>query len=250
MTNVLLTITYDGSNYSGWQYQPSQPTIEGEIRKTLQSILNIDIKLMGAGRTDRGVHALGQCALFRATNLTIPLNKLPDIMNKRLPNDIVISDAKEVPDEFHPRFSAIKKTYEYRILNSKCKNPLLSNYAEHVKKPLDTQLMNSAASLFLGTHDFKAFQSTGGTVKTSVRTILDISITREAWRNESLILLRVTGNSFLYNMVRIMAGTLIDVGLGKIEPDAIRDIILSQNRSNASKTAGAGGLTLVSITYE
>lgn len=250
MSNILLTIAYDGSNYAGWQYQPNQSTVEGELRTVLRNVLNIDVKLMGAGRTDRGVHALGQRALFRVSNMIIPLEKLPQIVNKHLPNDIVLTEVKEVQDEFHPRYDAKNKTYEYRILNAEYKNPLLSNYAEYVKKPLDIQRMNEAALLFLGTHDFKAFQTTGGTVKTSVRTILDISVTQEAWRNESLILLKVTGNSFLYNMVRIIAGTLIDVGLGKIEPDSIREIILSKNRAKASKTAGASGLTLVSISYD
>ena len=247
--NILLRISYDGTAYCGWQRQPNVATVQGEVEKTLAKIFHQPIDTLGAGRTDSGVHALGQCATFVVDKVLCPVEKLPLLLNARLPKDIVIKDAIEVPHDFHPRYSAKRKTYEYKILNAEYRNPMLQNYTEYVRIPLDYARMKEAVSYFLGTHDFKAFSAVGGTVRTSIRTIFDCSLSKEIVRSDDMFTLRITGDSFLYNMVRIIGGTLIDVGKGKKNPEQIKEIILSKDRKKASKTASAAGLTLIDIQY-
>lgn len=243
---VLLTVSYDGTAYSGWQKQPQEnvKTVQGELDKACMAFFKNKTESIGASRTDAGVHALGQRAVIDIES-TIPTVRIPLALNGALPEDIVITGAADVPDGFNPRFEAVKKTYEYKIYNSKFRNPLYRNYSEYVREPLDVEKMQTAAEAFVGEHDFKGFCSSGNSSKTTVRTIYDISVTKK----DDFIVIRVTGNGFLYNMVRILAGTLIYCGNGKIKPEDMAEIIESGDRQKAGKTAGPSGLTLVKIMY-
>ena len=243
---VLLTVSYDGTNYFGWQKQKdsSMPTIQGELEKACTYLFKQEIECVGASRTDRGVHALGQRATI-VLNSTIPTEKIPFAIQSFLPKDIVIVEAQEVSEDFHPRFDCIQKTYEYKIYNESFRNPLFRNYSEFIHKKLDILAMQEAAKNFIGTYDFKAFCAAGSSVKTTVRTIFDCNIRKE----KEFIVIQVTGNGFLYNMVRILSGTLIYVGLGKINPNEIIPIIVSKDRDKAGKTVGPQGLILKNIQY-
>ena len=244
---ILLTVAYDGTNYFGWQRQKNDNfvTIEQKIYEACYSLFKKDIKIIGASRTDRGVHALGQRVLIDV-DTNILLLKLPRALNTFLPDDIIINEAFEVSNDFHPRYNCIKKTYRYRIFNSDYNNPIEKNFSEFVYKKLDVNKMKIAAKYFKGTHDFRGFCSSQTEVKSTVRTIFDIYIENE---NDNIINIYVTGDGFLYNMVRIIAGTLIDVGISKIDCNNIKNIIESCERSKAGKTASAKGLTLMKIYY-
>lgn len=245
LKHILLTIAYDGTNYNGWQRQNNGIGIQEKIEEACYKIFRQDLKVIGASRTDTGVHALGQRGLI-TVDTSIPVDRIPYALNSVLPDDIVIRDAKEVPENFHPRYSAIKKTYHYHILNEKFPMPQYRSISTFISSGLDIYAMNEAAQYFVGTHDFAAFCSAGSSVKTTVRTIYEAFVQKEA----PFITFKVTGNGFLYNMVRIMAGTLIEVGIGKKKPSDIKEIILSKNRNLAGKTAPPQGLTLVDIDYE
>jgi len=244
---VLFTISYDGTNYCGWQKQLSKsiPTVQNEFNKACSKLFKSEIDSIGASRTDAGVHALGQRCVIDV-DTTIPTDRMPMALNGFLPEDIVVTDTQDVPNDFNPRFKAIKKTYEYRIYNSRFKNPMFRNYSEYVREPLNVEEMSIASKAFLGEHDFKGFCASGNSSKTTTRTIYDISVEQTG----DFIILRITGNGFLYNMVRIMAGTLIYVGYGKIKACEMEEIILSGDRRKAGKTAGPSGLTLVKIVYD
>lgn len=243
--NILIKIAYDGTNYFGWQKQKYEKnTIQEKIENAFFKLLNKNISIRGASRTDSGVHSLGQRALIK-DDIVIPINKIPFALNSVLPSDIVVTDAEYVNDDFHPQYSVIKKTYEYKILNDKFRNPMLRNYSEFVYSYLDIEKMQEASKYFIGTHDFKAFCSSGGNSKTTIRTIFDLTIER----NNNIINIKVSGNGFLYNMVRIIVGTLIYVGENKIMPSDISNIILSKDRAKAGKTVSPKGLTLVDIYY-
>lgn len=243
---VLLTVAYDGTNYFGWQKQKDSiiPTIQGELEKACACLFKQEIECVGASRTDRGVHALGQRAAI-VVNSTIPTEKIPLALQSFLPKDIVVVEAQEVSENFHPRFDCIQKTYEYKIYNQAFRNPLFRNYSEFIYRKLDILAMQEAAKSFIGTYDFKAFCAAGSSVKTTVRTIFDCNVRKE---NE-FIIIQVTGDGFLYNMVRILSGTLIYVGLRKINPNEIVPIILSRDRARAGKTVGPQGLILKNIQY-
>lgn len=243
--NILLTVAYDGTNYFGWQRQKNFISVQQRLEEALSELMKKEVTVRGASRTDTGVHALGQAALLK-TETTIPVNRIPYAVNSFLPQDIRVVGARLVSDDFHPQYSVLKKTYQYKILNSEFKNPMLRNYSEFVREPLDAEKMKAACEYFIGTYDFKAFCASGSTAKTTVRTIFDLSVLK----NGDIIDIEVTGNGFLYNMVRIIAGTLIYVGMGKFKPDYIKDIIISKNRTLAGKTVGAGGLTLMKIYYK
>jgi tRNA pseudouridine38-40 synthase len=245
MRKFLLTISYDGTNYYGWQKQRDRNTVEGEVEKACIEAFGADCELLGTSRTDRGVHALGQRATIKC-DTTVPLKRITYLMNSKLPEDIVVVAATEVPLDFHPRYSTSRKTYEYKIVNADYMIPQLRNFAEFIYKPLDLVKMQKAAQYFVGEHDFKAFCCSDISVKTTVRTITDITLTK----TDSIIVIRVSGNGFLYNMVRILAGTLVYVGLGKIEPEDIPSIIQSLDRTKAGKTLSPQGLTLIAIDYE
>lgn len=244
---ILLTISYDGTNYSGWQKQkcPDVVTVEGELTKALRQLFKVpELECIGASRTDAGVHALGQRAVIDVET-TIPVEKIPLAIRSFLPADIIVTKAEEVPAEFHPRYDCVKKTYEYRFWNAPVKNPKERLYSAYVQKPLDIDKMNEGAKAFIGTHDFSAFCAAGAQVSTTVRTIFDCHVERQG---ESVRML-VTGDGFLYNMVRIIAGTLMAVGMGKIPPESVAGIIAGKDRSKAGQTAEPQGLTLLEIYY-
>jgi tRNA pseudouridine38-40 synthase len=248
---ILLTIAYNGTNYCGWQEQDNGISISGTVKTALRSVLNCNFTLLGASRTDSGVHAIGQRAhLNLAHPPKIPLDKLPRVINSALPKDIAITAAKEVPDDFHPIWDAKSKTYIYKIFNSPHRNPLLWPYTAFVPAPLGIEAMQKAARYFLGKHDFAAFCAAGSSAKTTIREIYHLNINAQNINEQgNLIEISINGNGFLYNMVRIIAGTLNDVGLGKIRSDDIPAIIHSKDRTKAGKTMPACGLTLLEIFY-
>lgn len=245
---ILLTVAYDGTDYSGWQKQksPAVRTVEGELEKGLRQLFRRpDLACIGASRTDAGVHALGQRVVIDVET-TIPPEKIPFAIRSFLPADIVVTKAEEVSENFHPRFDCVKKTYQYQIYQDTLPNPKERLYSTFVYTSLNVDKMNEGAKAFMGTHDFQAFCAAGSTVSSTVRTIFDCHVEQEG----HFIRLYVTGDGFLYNMVRIIAGTLIAVGQGKIAPQAISSIILSKDRRRAGQTAEPQGLTLMKIYYE
>ena len=240
-----MVVAYDGTNYCGWQVQPNGITIEEVLNRSLSKLLGEKIEVMGASRTDSGVHSLGNVAVFD-TNTRMPADKIAFALNQRLPEDIVVQGSCEVPSDWHPRYQESTKTYEYRILNRTFRMPTrrLDTYFYHY--PLDVEQMSEAASYLVGTHDFASFCAANAQVKSTVRTIYSCTAQKE----NDIITIRVTGNGFLYNMVRIIAGTLIEVGAGKRRPEEIKDILAAENRDAAGPTAPAQGLTMMGIEYE
>ena len=240
----MLTVAYDGTNYHGWQYQNNGKTIEGELNKALSSLLQKNIEVIGASRTDAGVHAMCNAAVFD-TDAGIPAEKYSYALNQMLPDDIRIRKSEEVPADFHPRKTDTVKTYEYRIDCEEFADPLKTRYAYFTYVPLDASKMQEAAFHLIGTHDFKSFCSVNTTATTTVRTIHDIQVIRDGVD----IIIRVTGNGFLYNMVRIIVGTLMDVGRGKYEPSAVKDILEATDRTCAGPTVPACGLMLKELRF-
>lgn len=245
MRRVKLVVAYDGTNYHGWQYQPNAVTVEGELNKALSEMLGTEIKVIGASRTDAGVHALGNVAVFD-TDSRIPGEKFSYALNTRLPEDIKVVSSCEVTEDFHPRYDCHNKTYEYRITRSEFMMPTKRLYSTHVYYKLNVEKMQEAAVHFVGEHDFASFCSTGSTVEDTVRTIYALEVLEE---KEDLII-RVTGNGFLYNMVRIIAGTLLNVGCGKMSVEECRAAIDGVSRELAGPTAPAKGLCLMQINYK
>lgn len=241
---ILIRIAYDGSKYFGWQRQKEFISVQQKVEEALSTLFKKNIAIRGSSRTDTGVHAMAQGAVFE-TDTSIPMNKLPYAVNSFLPNDIVVWEAREVDENFHPQYSVIDKTYEYKIQNSQFRNPKLYNYTEFVRYDLNIEDMKKACEFFIGEHNFKAFCATGGQSKTTVRIIYDLFVTKD----DDIITIKIKGNGFLYNMVRIIAGTLVEVGRGKIKPEEIADIILSEDRQKAGKTMAANGLTLMEVNY-
>lgn len=244
--NLLFTIEYDGSDFHGWQRQPNVPTVQGVIEEVLGKLFCMPVEIDGTSRTDAGVHAIGQRATFSG-EFGIPTERIRFAANNMLPGSIHISNVEEVPATFHARFDAKGKTYRYVIRNTQDRNVFDRNYCLYVGPALDVQAMKAAARQFVGTHDFKSCQASGGPEKLStVRTISDMQITMDGDK----ITIEVTGDGFLYNMVRIIAGTLVEVGLGRIRPDQIEEILLSKDRAKAGYTAPPQGLYLVQVYYE
>lgn len=239
-----LMIAYDGTNYCGWQKQVKEVTVEGELIKACEKLFHKETVVLGSSRTDSGVHALAQVASV-CVDTDLEAYKIPRALNAYLPEDIVVQSAIEVEHSFHPRYNAIEKTYNYKIYNASIPLPQNNRFATCYYYPLNIELMKKACSYFIGTHDFFAFSSAGGNVKTTVRTIYQCEIIE---RN-GLIEVTMTGNGFLYNMVRIIVGTLIDIGVGKKQPEEIPMIFESMDRSRSGKKAPAKGLTLVEIKY-
>jgi tRNA pseudouridine38-40 synthase len=242
---VKLVVAYDGTNYKGWQVQPNGITIEEVLNRELSKLLGEEITVIGASRTDSGVHSLGNVAIFD-TNTRMPADKISYALNQRLPADIVVQGSCQVPQTWHPRYQTSRKTYEYRILNRRFRMPTrrLDTYFYH--HPLDAKKMQQAASYLVGEHDFKSFCAVGAQVKTTVRTIYACDVTEQ----DGVITIRITGNGFLYNMVRIIAGTLIKVGGGELMPEQMTAILAACDRAAAGPTAPAHGLTMVGICYE
>ncbi len=246
MRNIKLVIEYDGKDFNGWQKQPTKLNIQGEIEKAIKRITGEDVDLTASGRTDAGVHALGQVANFK-TNSNIPIEKFPIALNSNLKKSIVIKSAEEVEERFHSRLNCKRKTYRYVINNSKYGTAIYRNLETHIPIKLNIQKMQEAVKYFEGEHDFKAFKASGTSSKSSVRTIYKAQVIEA--ENER-IYIELTGNGFLYNMVRIISGTLVEVGMGKIAPEEIKTIIESQKRENAGKTLPPQGLYLVKVEYE
>lgn len=245
MKRVKLVVAYDGTNYHGWQVQDNGITIEEVLNRTISELVQEDIKVIGASRTDAGVHACGNVAVFD-TESRIPGDKFSFALNQRLPEDIRIQESCEVDADFHPRYADTVKTYEYNILNRRFELPSKRLYAAFCYYPMDIERMNQVAAYLVGEHDFKSFCSAGAQVQTTVRTIYAVNVTKD----DDMVHIRITGNGFLYNMVRIIAGTLMQVGTGLMEPEQVKEILEARDRSKAGPTAVAKGLTLVEIRYE
>ena len=246
MRNIKLTIMYDGKDFNGWQKQPNKLNIQGTIEKVLSEMTGEEIELNASGRTDAGVHSFGQVANFK-TNSKIPIEKFPIAINSKIKKSIVITNAEEVEERFHSRYNCKKKTYRYVIDNSEFPTPMYRYLEYHIPNKLDVEAMKKAAKYFEGEYDFKAFKSSGTSSKSSVRTIYKAEV-KNAENNR--IYIELTGNGFLYNMVRIISGTLVEVGLGKIKPEEIKNIIESKDRQKAGKTLPAHGLYLMNVNYK
>ena len=244
MKRIKLVVAYDGTNYQGWKIQRNGETIESMLNRALQSLTGEPIRVMGASRTDSGVHALGNVAVFD-TEARMPGDKFSYALNQRLPEDIRIQASCEVPGDFHPRYQETVKTYEYRILNREFPLPSCRLNTYFTYYTLDVDRMCQAAAFLTGEHDFKSFCAAGAQVKTTIRTIYDLQIRKD----EDLLTIRITGNGFLYNMVRIIAGTLMKVGTGEWEPEYIEEILKAKDRRKAGPTAPAKGLTLLEIRF-
>ena len=262
--NILLTIAYDGTNYHGWQRQPEAVTVQGQLEEVLSRILGTNIMINGTSRTDAGVHAYGQRASFKA-DVRIPLDKLPTVINNSLASlekggyaisPIRVLSAEEMPDDFHARFNSLGKEYLYRIVNSENVDVFKRNYVYHVKPKLDVEAMRRAAEYLLGIHDFKSFEAAGSTPReTTVRTIYGARIETEPEINpgggkSTNVTFYIKGDGFLYNMVRIITGTLVDIGLGKIQAETLPEIIEAMDRSRAGHTAPPYGLYLSEVYYD
>ena len=244
MRNIMLKIEYDGKDFNGWQKQPTKLNIQGEIERAIKDITGEEVDLIASGRTDAGVHSLGQVANFK-TNSNIPVEKFPIALNTKLKRSIRILEAKEVEERFHSRYNCKKKTYRYIINNSENGTAIYRDLEYNFSQKLDVEKMNQAVKKFIGEHDFKGFKASGTSSKSSVRIIYEAKVYKEGER----IIIELTGNGFLYNMVRIISGTLVDVGIDKIKVEDIEDIINSGERERAGKTLPPQGLYLVKVEY-
>ncbi len=244
MRNIKLTIEYDGKEFNGWQKQPNKLNIQGEIERAIEEITGEQVDLYGSGRTDAGVHSLGQVANFK-TNSKLPIEKVAIAINSKLKKSIRIKKAEEVSENFHSRYNCHKKKYRYIINNSSQGSAIYRGLEYHVSQKLNVEEMKKAIKFFEGEHDFKAFKSSGTSSKSSVRTIYNA----ELKQNGERIIIELTGNGFLYNMVRIISGTLLEVGLGNIKAEDIPNIIENKDRKMAGKTLPPHGLYLVEVMY-
>lgn len=245
MRNIKLIIEYDGRKFNGWQKQPNNPNIQGEIENAIFEITGERVELIASGRTDRGVHALAQVANFKIESEKLPVEKFAIALNSKLKNSIRIKSAEEVDERFHSRYSVHSKTYRYVINNSKFGTAIFREFEYNFPIKLDVEKMNQAIQYFVGEHDFKGFKASGTSSKSSVRTIYDAKV----YQDRDRVNIEITGNGFLYNMVRIISGTLLDVGIGKIKPEEIPEIIESKDRTRAGRTLPAHGLYLVKVEY-
>ena len=245
MRRIRLTVSYDGTNYCGWQIQPNGVTIEEVLNKAICKLTGEEIAVIGASRTDSGVHALGNVAVFD-TESRIPAERFAYALNQRLPRDIVIVKSEEVSGDWHPRYQDSRKTYEYHIINTKIPIPTKRLYHCFVSFDLDVEKMKEGAEYLLGEHDFAAFCCIRTNAKTTVRTIYDLTVEQKGEE----ITIRVTGNGFLYNMVRIIAGVLIRVGRGFYEPEKVKELLEGAERTREAVTAPPQGLCLMEIVYE
>ena len=247
MKRVKLTVAYDGTNYCGWQVQPNGLAVQEVLNRCLSEFLGTKTEVIGASRTDAGVHALGNVAVFD-TEARMPAEKFSYALNTRLPQDIRIQDSCQVPEDFHPRFQETIKTYEYKIYNRQFPDPTKRLYTYFYYYPLDVQKMRQGAGYLIGEHDFKSFCGNKKMKKPTVRRIDRIEVEEIPERQEAV--LRFTGNGFLQNMVRILTGTLVECGQGKREPEQMREILEAKDRSAAGMTAPAKGLSLVRVDYQ
>ena len=246
MRNIKLTIEYDGKDFNGWQKQPNKLNVQGEIERAIETVTGEKVNLIGSGRTDAGVSALGQVANFKIENNRLPIEKMAYAINSQLKKSIRVKKAEEVEERFHSRYTCKKKTYQYTINNSEQGTAIFRNIQYHFPLKLDENKMNEAVKYLIGKHDFKSFKASGTSSKNSVRIIYDAKVTRDG----DLVKIELTGSGFLYNMVRIISGTLLDVGQGKIEPEMVKQILEKKDRALAGKTLPANGLCLMRVDYE
>lgn len=245
LKRVRITVAYDGTNYCGWQMQPNGITVEEVLNRKLSSLTGEDIHIIGASRTDSGVHALGNIAVFD-THSTIPPERIAYALNQKLPNDIVVTKSEGVELNWHPRYQKeIIKTYEYHIYNESVPNPMKRLTSTFISFPLNIEKMREGAACLIGEHDFVSFCNVRTNVEDTIRMVEDIVIEK----NGPDITIRIRGNGFLYNMVRIIAGTLIRVGRGFYAPERVKEILEAKERTEAGVTAPPQGLVLVSIEY-
>ncbi|GAA4723875.1 tRNA pseudouridine(38-40) synthase TruA [Brevibacillus fulvus] len=245
MRRLKCIVAYDGTDYSGFQVQPEQVTIQGEIEAALQRITGETIQIVGSGRTDAGVHAQGQVIHFDTAS-SIPLEKWRLILNNQLPSSIIVKDVEEAPAGFHARFDVKVKEYRYCIDNGPVPDLFYHRYADHIRYPLDIEAMQQAAGCLIGEHDFTSFCSAKTFVEDKVRELYDVRVERQ----NDFVWVICRGNGFLYNMVRIIVGTLVEVGQGKRAPREIKQILEAKNRELAGKTAPARGLTMWQVEYD
>lgn len=246
MKRIRLTVAYDGTAYRGWQVQPNGITVEEVLNKALSDLLKEPVSITGASRTDSGVHANGNIAIFDTEN-RMPGDKICFAVNQRLPEDIRVLDSEEVPMDWHPRKQNCIKTYEYKILNCRIDVPTKRLYAHFTYFPLDVEKMREAARYLIGEHDFTSFCSAKHQAEETVRTLYEITVDKGS---DDIVTIRLRGNGFLYNMVRIIAGTLMKVGMGMCPPEEVKAILEARDRQAAGQTAPAKGLTLMGIEYE
>lgn len=244
--NIKAVLQYDGTNYHGFQIQSGQnlPTIQGTLEKVLRKILKEPIKIEASGRTDAGVHAKGQVINF-FTNSKIPIERIPAALNSRLPKDIVITSAREVSSNFHARYDAVAKHYIYTIYNNPISSPFYRNYVYHIPYTLDWEKIQKACKILEGTHNFKSFASARASTTNYIRTIYSLEVIQK----DNLYHFSIKGDGFLYNMVRIIVGTLLEIGKGKREIDSIKEALLGQSRKLTGKTAPPHGLCLQEVYY-
>lgn len=254
MRRTKMILEYMGTRYSGWQKQPHAPSVQEELESALSTLLREDIEVLGAGRTDAGVHAYGQVATFD-TSADVDLGKVRWSLNAILPDDIAVKELEEVPYEFDARRDAAWREYHYFILNRPYPSAFFSGLTLHIARPLDVASMDAAAKHLIGKHDFAAFCQISEVEGSTVREVLEAEVKSDGnivWAGEpleGLVTIRVRAQAFLYNMVRIIAGTLLDVGSGKLSPDDVRSILDSKDRTKAGRTAPPHALTLVKVAY-
>ncbi len=244
MRRLLLTLRYDGTAYHGWQVQPNAATVQSTLQDAIEALTGTRSGVIGCSRTDTGVHADMFCCTFD-TETTIPIERIPMALNMHLPEDIAVYACKEVAHDFHPRYAAKGKRYTYRVWNTHCRNPFTDRYAVRHTVPLDADALNRFAQDFVGTHDFSAFCAAGADTTDNVRTVTAFEVEREG----DMVLFSVEANGFLYNMVRIMVGTLLDMAAGRLPEDAIKIALNEKDRAFAGVTAPAKGLRLEKVLY-
>lgn len=244
MRNLLLTIQYDGTAYHGYQVQNNAITVQEVLQNALEKVFSKRLDVTGCSRTDSGVHAKMYCFTIR-TDMSIPCESLIQALNGFLPKDIAAYDCREVDDDFHPRYSCKSKEYVYKILNAEYRDPFLSDYSYYYRRQIDAEYLNKEAKAFIGTYDFSGFCSVKSTVENTVRTVKNF----EVFRNGDMVIFKVEADGFLYNMVRIMIGTLLFVSEGKIKERELKEVILSKDRKRAGKTAPPQGLYLNKVNY-
>lgn len=242
--NIKCEVSYDGSNYHGFQYQPNARTVQGELINSIYKLTKESTKIIASGRTDAGVHARKQVCNFY-TNSSIPADKWTDALNSVLPKDIIVIKTEEVPFSFHSRFDVKRKTYRYSIYHNKINDVFRRNYSWFIPYPLSTDKMKQAVKLFIGVHDFTSFSSAKSDTENKIREIYDSKL----WMEDNEIIFEITGNGFLYNMVRIIVGTLVEIGRGKMPSEEISNLLKQKNRIHAGVTAPPQGLILWDVLY-
>ena len=244
MRNLLLTIKYDGKAYHGWQVQKNAVSVQQVFQDAVEKVFLSRLDIKGCSRTDSGVHANMYCLTLR-TDMNITDEGVVFALNSKLPEDIAVVDCKQVADDFHPRYSCLSKEYLYKVYNGRIRDPFYAGYAFHYRRPIDADYLNQECKAFIGTYDFKGFCSAKSDVEDTVRTVKNFSV----YRNGDMVYFKVEADGFLYNMVRIMVGTLLFINEGKIKRGALSGIIDSKRRDKAGKTAPPWGLYLNKINY-